>query len=210
MTAAKFRRPAILEAEDAEQIVGDADPAEGSELAHATALVLLGRESGTPLDKDDRLNLETLVQVVQNQGVEVVSELWSRSPASTLPGTLWRLYLIGQWWQRDPLTVDKRLREGAEVLAGVDLDQALQLGVQVRAGIERLLSGGGVNNLAALLRATATLIRIMAEGATYGANWITDQRDELADSVTIRHSALRVTASELVTASHREEIGDLD
>lgn len=44
--SARFRRPAMLEPEDAENIVGDADPALRSDIAHTTAQLLLGTFDG--------------------------------------------------------------------------------------------------------------------------------------------------------------------
>jgi len=35
-------------------------------------------------------------------GSAAIAELWADSPATTLPGTLWRLFLVREWIRRDP------------------------------------------------------------------------------------------------------------
>ena len=83
------RRPAMLDAEDAEYIVGDEDPAQGSALAHSSAWALMGVG-------DDEIGpdaVRSLRDTVRAEGVDLLAPLWSRSPATTLPGAMWRLYL---------------------------------------------------------------------------------------------------------------------
>ena len=79
------RRPAMLDAEQAENIPG-------AEVAHLVAQTLLG------IEKDTDQNVQHLRELLESGGVDTVSELWSASPANTLPGTLWRLYLVYQWY----------------------------------------------------------------------------------------------------------------
>src|SRR5690606_18475723 len=80
------RRPAILDAAGAELIEGDVDPAVASELAHTTARVLV---FGAGEDAEDAELAGRLAALVDREGLDSVAELWSRSPATTLPGALW-------------------------------------------------------------------------------------------------------------------------
>jgi hypothetical protein len=66
------------------------DPAVSLQIAHdtATALVRRIRES------DDPAVLERLLAYTADHGVGELAELWSAAPAHSLPGALWRLYVI--------------------------------------------------------------------------------------------------------------------
>ena len=74
----------------------DFDPFEGgpsrtdSEAAHLTAQALV--HAGTA-NADPQVR-ERLVTLAEDEGLEIVAELWSKTPARSLPGALWRLYAI--------------------------------------------------------------------------------------------------------------------
>lgn len=106
------RRPAMLDAEQAENIPGAEDGASSSEVAHLVAQTLLG------IEKESDENVQRLRQLLESGGIDTISELWSSSPAGTLPGTLWRLYLVYQWYLRDPQLVNNRFQQG---LAALDI-----------------------------------------------------------------------------------------
>ena len=98
MSERAFRRPASLDQEEAEDIVGDEDPAAESEIAHTTAWALMGVPSG---DFDEKAT-EKLRQSVRSEGVDIIAAAWARSPGFTLPGALWRIYLLCQCHQMNP------------------------------------------------------------------------------------------------------------
>src|SRR5690625_2760462 len=102
MEQRKPRRPAMLDDQTAERIVGDVDPALRSQAAHTTAAVLVQR--GRAGAEDPEL-VARLVALVDTEGLDTVAELWSQSPPRTLPGALWRLYLMREWIRRDPSTI---------------------------------------------------------------------------------------------------------
>lgn len=104
--ASRPRRPAILEQPEAELIEGDHDTAESSELAHDTAQAVIG-QADAPAELITRIRT-----AIDEEGLDSVAGLWSRSPAATLPGTLWRLYLLLDWIERAPDTVTARYRDG--------------------------------------------------------------------------------------------------
>src|SRR5690625_7624385 len=112
----------MLSAERAELLPGDPDPADRNELAHttATALVTGGRAGADDADLQRRL-----VHLVDVEGLDLLAQLWSASPAETLPGALWRLCLLRGWTRRDPHMLAERYRLGCSraavyaVVAGV-------------------------------------------------------------------------------------------
>src|SRR5690625_1951694 len=105
MEQRKPRRPAMLDDQTAERIVGDVDPALRSQAAHTTAAVLVHR--GRAGAEDPEL-VARLVSLVDNEGLDTVAELWSQSPPTSLPGALWRLYLMREWVRTDPQTIAER------------------------------------------------------------------------------------------------------
>lgn len=239
--ARQFHRPAHLDPEAAESIEGSADTAVSSELAHRAAQALIGGFPGTDAaapgadaspaddasnaaradDHDDPITRQGVVAAVAAHGVDTVAELWADSPATTLPGTLWRLFLVREWIRRDGDLVDSRYATVVD-LAGADddalarLEEALTQArpvpamAEVGARLDAVLAGGveGVGGLVPVLAMTSGFLRALAAGT--GPEWIDDDTDELAHRVTRRESALLATADELDEAGRRAGAGRLD
>lgn len=219
----QFHRPARLDPEVAEAIEGGEDPAVASELAHRTAQALVG---GFPEPDGARgmepITREGVVAVVAAHGVDAVAELWADSPATTLPGALWRLFLVREWLRRDPALIARRYAvvvdltgAGPEALARLEaaLVEARPAPApeQVRADLDRVLDGAeetGAPGLAPLLAATADFLRALAAGSD--PVWIEEDADELAHRVTRRPRALPATADELDEAARRAAALALD
>lgn len=162
------------------------------------------------------------VVAVAAQGVDEVAELWADSPAGTLPGTLWRLFLLREWLRRDLDLVSRRyatvvdLSRQAEdaperarlrtALAGARRAPAPE---QVREQSDTVLRGQaqGVRALAPVCLLAAGFLRALAAGSQ--DTWIDDDTDDLADHVTRRDSALLRTAQELADAARRAQAGTL-
>ncbi len=208
MGQSRFRRPAALTAADAEQIIGDVDPANEAEVAHTSAWALMG----VPNADFDAEATEKLRAAVRSQGVDIVAGLWDRSPDFTLAGALWRIYLLWQWHQADPTVLELRYQEGIAELErqGKDVEKLPTLDETVRA-VGGVLAGYATeDDLAPVLDATATIMQIMAAGVTYGPEWITTDEHHLAHPVTRRPQALLDTASELAVAAQKSREGNLD
>ena len=109
--ARQFHRPARLDPEAAEQIEGSTDTAVASELAHRAAQALIGGFPGTETE-DDPITRSGVVAAVAANGIDDIAELWADSPATTLPGTLWRLFLVREWIRRDLELVARRDPDG--------------------------------------------------------------------------------------------------
>ena len=178
------RRPAMLDAARAEAIVGDEDPASLAAVAHTAAWALMGVGDETFTDED----VARLRETVRTRGVDTIAHVWSRSPEFTLPGALWRVYLLHEWYHRDPLLVAERYADGshAPIIQGLEDD-----------------------DLEYVLREASRAMRVLAAGEA-GALWIEDPTDPLAHRVTMRHSALLVTADELDIAAREAAVGTLD
>ncbi|RJF41936.1 hypothetical protein D4740_07695 [Actinomyces sp. 2119] len=220
--ARQFHRPARLDPEAAEQIEGAADTAVASEVAHRAAQALVGGFPGVAGSQDDPVTRESVVAAVSGNGVDDVAELWADSPAATLPGTLWRLFLVREWIRRDPALVERRYATvvdltGAGEEAQARFEEARSQARRaptpqwLRERLDLLLAGrleGGVTALEPLLGVTSGFLRALAAGSS--AVWIEDDADELADRVTRRDSALVATAEELAESARRARAGLLD
>lgn len=92
------RRPAFFSPAALEAHGGAYDPTETLEVAHETAAVLVhaGRAAGDPAVT------ERLVGLVEEIGLAAVADLWSGRPARSLPGALWRLYVLREWVRQAP------------------------------------------------------------------------------------------------------------
>lgn len=204
------RRPAMLDPAQAELIEGDEDPASRSEVAHTTASAIVhGGRAGA----EDPELVRRLVELVDTEGLDEIAALWHRSPHTTLPGTLWRLYLLREWVRRDPDTVADRYRLGLEraEVAGAIAGVAEPPGPDdVRELCDRVLSGVFDGDLAIALERAAAFLRVLATGSAMHADWIEEDNDDLAFTVTRRAGALLTTAEELEEAAGLYRAGKLD
>ena len=200
------RRPAMLDAEQAENIPGAEDGAISSEVAHLVAQTLLGIEK----ESDDQV--KRLRELLESGGVDTVSELWSASPANTLPGTLWRLYLVYQWYLRDPDLVNERFQQGLSALEIGEAAPVERSDKTVSTLMEELAAlweaKTSITGLEPLLDKVADFLHVLASGVS--AEWIKDARDELADPVTLRPQALLQTASDLKLSARIAKANRLD
>ena len=163
-----------------------------------------------------------VVAAVASHGVDAVAELWADSPATTLPGVLWRLFLVREWIRRDPALVARRYATVVDLTGRDDkvlarFEAALAEAdpapspLDVRALLDRVLTGradGGLPALVPVLATVAAFLRALAAGSDPA--WIVDDADELADRVTRRDSALLATADEVTEAARRAASGRLD
>lgn len=201
MPELKPRRPAMLAPNQTQMIIGANRVDEQVELAHFLADLLLGLVSESEKTfitdnlqlRDDAI--DNLMEILQQGDIEVVAEIWADSPADSIPGLMWRLYLVYQWYLRDSLMVEWRYQEGLKLLKEAVRNS---LSPSMKPLIERMSTlwrGSDCDFLATTLEQTAAALKIMAAGVS--AERITDSRDILADKVTIPPVAIWSTAKEL-------------
>lgn len=204
------RRPARLEDAQAEAIIGAPDPAEASLLAHETAQALVDGGRGRAGDPE---LVARLVGLVESEGLETLAEMWSGSPANTLPGTLWRLYLIREWVRRDPRHIALNYRRGLELaeVAGVIAGVADTPGPEdVRRTADRILSGVFDGDLDVALDRASSFLKVLAAGSALGAESLEVTDHDLSALVVQRAGALLNTAEELENAAAMARAGTLE
>ncbi|WP_297587069.1 hypothetical protein [uncultured Mobiluncus sp.] len=211
METRKPRRPAIIEPETLEYLEGEEDPALSSESAHTSARILVKSPNGEWSDPDPETK-ERLLKHMQDNGVDELAELWSRSPVNTLPGVLWRLLLIDQWVKRYPEGVNTRFKQGLNsprLSDHLDIEGAHSLDFPVwKKQLGQILGGSFVGNFADFLDTSQAVLRVLAASESV---WMKENpQDVLANAVTLRDNALLATADELLDAATMYREGRLD
>lgn len=207
MSTPKFSRPASLDQAEAEAIEGDEDPAAESEIAHTTAWALLG-VANADFDEEAVRNLQ---KSVRKEGVDIIASAWAESPDFTLPGALWRIYLLWQWHQMNPEVLQDRFDEGVAAMKEQGLASNVAPLPDVIRGVEGVLAGyADEDDLAPVFGAAAQSMRVMAMGVRFGPQWITEEGHVLAHTVTRRPQALLDTARELDESARQAAQGTLD
>ena len=203
------RRPAMLDPRAADELPGDIDPALRAEVAHTTAnaIVHQGRAA------EDPEVVERLVRLVEAEGLDTVAGLWADSPPNTLPGALWRLYVLREWVRRDPHTISDRYRLGVaraevhDVVAGVASPPGP---TEVSQVVDAVLSGVYVGDLAVALERAAAFCRVLATGAALDADLVDEGDGDAAVRITRGASGLVRTAEDLEHAAGLWRTGVLD
>lgn len=163
MSDRPHHRPMQRDAAYFDEIVGGQDPALVSEAADRAASLLVrgARSSG-----DDRV-AERLLHLADTEGIETIAEVWSGSPADSLAGCLWRLYLLRSWVYADPVTVAREFEEGqgraqvARVVSGVADPPGPD---ELKAMIDNVLRGIVGGDFADVLFRASAFARVVAAG----------------------------------------------
>ncbi|WP_448062841.1 hypothetical protein [Cellulomonas hominis] len=192
----------MLDPQQADELPGGIDPALRSQVAHTSAAALVHRgRSDAP---DDPALVGRLVRLVEAEGLDVVAALWADSPPATLPGALWRLYVLREWVRRDPHTLAERYRLGVsaapvhDVVAGVASPPGP---AELRDVVDAVLSGVYTGDLDVALERGAAFCRVLATGAAFDADYLEGSDSDAAARLTRGASSLVRTAEELEHAA---------
>ncbi|RIJ18462.1 DNA-directed RNA polymerase subunit beta, partial [Clavibacter michiganensis subsp. insidiosus] len=111
-----YHKPTKFSGAKFESMLGGDDPATISRVAHETASALLARVRADP----DPAVVKRLIAYTDEHGIDAVAELWSRASPRSLPGALWRLYLMRALIRQDPDGVSLLYQRGTEVTTTID------------------------------------------------------------------------------------------
>ena len=196
-----YHKPVRRPAELFDRIFAAEDPAEVSRVAHSTAQALLSRVRADPSGEA----VDRLVAFTSEHGIDDIAELWSRSPAKSLPGALWRLYLLQLMIHDDPLTAALLYERGRTELHSAD---AVVAGAPVPAGpdelvtlIDTILRGLFEGDFAVALDRAAAFCRVQASGATHLADDYEATEPERASAFTTRALRLSDYAGDLTACA---------
>lgn len=210
MAEPSFSRPVRVPAERFSFVKGGEDPAVLARTAHETAQALVGRVRADP----DPEVVARLVEFAEREGIDAVAELWSRASAHSLPGALWRLYLLREMTRRDAAVVSLAYERGVVRLASID---PLVAGAPTPAGPEELLAvadeilrGVFEGDLGLALDRAAAFARVTAAGCTDLADDADATEPGRAEALTRRASRLARLAEELSASARLWRDGVLD
>jgi hypothetical protein len=193
------RRPAMMSPAAMEAFGGAVDPMQEIEAAHQTAAVLVhaGRAANDPTVT------ARLVDLVEELGLSTVADLWAHRPARSLPGALWRLYVLREWVRRAP---DEASLDYTAGVRFADVDHAVAGAAEppgpseVTTLADAILAGVFEGDLAVALERAAAFCRVVAAGRA--------DRSEGEEAAT-RAAHLLDTADDLTAAASLWRQGEL-
>lgn len=199
------RRPALTEPSLFDRVASGVDPAVTLQIAHDTAGALVSRLRTS----DDPAVVERLLAYTSEHGVGELAELWSAAPAQSLPGALWRLYVIHASIVADEVFASTAYDRGANLEATADVVVAganhPTTPADIRALADDILRGAFQGDLGDALDRAAAYCRIEARGITDIVG-----QSELGNSALLQR-ALTLTdfANDLATAARLDRAQQL-
>jgi len=185
------------------------DPAETSRVAHTTAQALLARVREDP----EAGVLDRLIEFTTTHGIDTVADLWAQAPARSLPGALWRLYLLQTMVRQDPHTASLLYERGRHELRSVD---PVVAGAPNPAGpaelvdlADTILRGVFRGDFATALTRAASFSRVQATGATHVADDYEQTEPERSSALTTRALRLSQFGADLDASAKLWRLGSL-
>jgi len=192
----RHHKPKPFTPREFESYIGGADPARVSEAAHLSARAFV---HGGLANEDPEVTAR-LISVAEDEGLEVLAELWSEAPARSLPGALWRLYAIRTATLNNPEVMATRFRAGAHraqvdrIVAGAAEPPTSD---ELRKMADSILSGAFDGDFAHALERTAAYCRVVALGMAEHADAADLANEARGSKLTQRATALIKTAEDL-------------
>jgi len=195
----KPRRPSYREPGALEALGQPSDPIAQLHAAHETAAALLhtGRAATDPAVT------ARLVALADDIGLGTLADLWASRPARSLPGVLWRLYLLREWVTTDPHGAAReyaagiRFTEPNHAVAGVEPPGP----DEVRRVADEILHGVFDGDFAVALERAAAFCHVVSSGradVTEGARAV------------IQAGRLQVMADDLTAGARLWRSGELE
>jgi hypothetical protein len=196
-----FHKPTTFPSGMFEAFMGGEDPAQISRVAHETAHALLNRVRADP----DAQIVDRLVEFTDAYGIDAIAELWARSNARSLPGALWRIYLLRLLIRQDPVGTSFLFQRGSEIVPTID---PVVAGASTPTGpdeitelADRILRGLFEGDFAVALDRAAAFCRVTAAGCASVADDQDATQPERASELTTRALRFSRTAEELTSCA---------
>ena len=196
-------RPGQMDPALAEQIAGGLDPQEVSEMAHVSAAALLDR---VHRGQDPQI-VGRVLTLVDREGVDVIAALWSNAEPDSLPGIMWRLYLLRSWMRNNGDAISNLWQLGepeataASAIAGVDRTPSAG---DIARIADSILSGAFTGDFAVALERACAFTDVIAHGLRVQAQQTVDAEHDADDfdQARVRAARLLHTSGNLMTTSH--------
>ncbi|TFB66075.1 DNA-directed RNA polymerase subunit beta [Cryobacterium sp. TMT1-62] len=208
--AENFHKPTQFSGSKFESFQGGEDPALISRVAHETAHALLARVRSDP-DPDI---VERLVTYTDENGVDAVAELWSRATPRSLPGALWRIYLVRLLIRQDPEGTAFLYQRGTEVTVAIDpviAGAAVPTGTaEIIVLADQILRGIFTGDFAVALDRAAAFCRVISVGCTSVADDLETTEPLRSTELTTRALRFSTTAQEFGSCARLWRSDSLD
>jgi hypothetical protein len=208
--AENFHKPTQFSGSKFESFQGGDDPAAISRVAHETAHALLARVRSDP----DPEIVDRLVAYTDEHGIDAVAELWSRATPRSLPGAMWRLYLVRLLIRQDPEGTSFLYQRGSEVTPAID---PLIAGAAVPTGTaeiiilaDQILRGIFTGDFAVALDRAAAFCRVISVGCTSIADDLETTEPTRSTELTTRALRFSTTAQEFSSCARLWRSESLD
>lgn len=205
-----FHKPTQYSGDKFDTYVGGEDPAQILRVAHDTAHALVRRAR----ENEDPEVLQRLVAYTDEHGIDAIAELWARSSPRSLPGALWRIYLLRLLIRQDPQGTSLLFQRGSETLQTID---AVVAGAPMPTGpdeitelADEILRGLFTGDFGVALDRAAAFCRVCASGATSIADDSDLTSPERATELTSRADRFALTAEELSACARLSRSDQLD
>ena len=205
-----FHKPTQYSGDKFDEYEGGEDPAQILRVAHDTAHALVDRARET----EDPAVIERLVAYTDANGIDALAELWARSSPRSLPGALWRIYLIRVLIRQDAAGTSLLFQRGLDILPTID---ALVAGAPMPTGpdeitdlADQILRGLFRGDFAIALERAASFSRILAAGCTSLADDEEPINPDRATELTTRADRLALTAEEFTACARLYRSGNLE
>jgi len=178
-------------------ILGGEDPARITEAADLAANLLVRGARST----DDPEVAERVLHLADTEGIETIAEVWAGSPADSLAGCLWRLFVLRSWVYADPVGVAREFEAGrrtaqvARVVAGVADPPGPD---QLRQMVDEVLRGIAGSDFADVLFRAAAFARVVATGRA--------SLEDVTPGQPIDHVTRMLALAEQLEAAGHEEL----
>lgn len=188
-------RPGQLSQGLLDGLAGGADPEAIRELSHTSAAALLDRVHHT----EDPAVVERVLTLVDHEGVDVIAELWSHAESDSLPGVLWRLYLLRTWMRKRTTAIAQLWRLGeptvtaASAIAGVNQTPTEE---DIAAIADSILAGAFTGDFAVALDRAAVFTDVIANGLRIRAHGMVADYD--SDAASDEEKTTRAKAARLM------------
>lgn len=199
--AEDFHKPTQFSGSKFESFQGGDDPASISRVAHETAQALLARVRSDP---DPRI-VERLIAYTDEHGIDTVAELWSRAAPRSLPGALWRIYLVRLLIRQDPDGTSFLYQRGVDVAVTIDpvvAGASVPTGpAEIMAVADEILLGVFTGDFAVALDRAAAFCRVTATGCTSVADDLDVTEPARSSELTTRALRFSTTAQDFASCA---------
>lgn len=195
-------RPAQLSGAELNVVSSGVDPQKVSEMSHTSAMALLHRVH----TEQDPVLVQRVLTLVDREGLDLIAALWAKSEPDTLPGIMWRLYLLRDWMRTNAKVLPRFWELGeptegaASAIAGIEEYPTAD---DISATADSILSGAFTGDFAVALDRAAVFLDVVCRGMERQSLRIRKHADLLgenghSDSKTARNPRIRAEQQQVL------------